>query len=105
MANMDGFKHGINLGGWLSQCNPTKDHYDSFIHAEDMKIIKSWGLDHVRVPIDYNLVQNKDGSFKEEGFGYINNAIKWCKDAGINMVLDLHKTCGYSFDEGEKEED
>lgn len=104
MANMNGFKHGINLGGWLSQCNHTKEHYDSFIHAEDLKVIKSWGLDHVRVPVDYNLVQNKDGSFKEEGFVYIQNAIDWCKAAGINMILDLHKTAGYSFDAGEKEE-
>lgn len=104
MANMNGFKHGINLGGWLSQCNHTKEHYDSFIHAEDLKIIKSWGLDHVRVPVDYNLVQNKDGSFIESGFVYIQNAIDWCKAAGINMILDLHKTAGYSFDSGEKEE-
>ena len=104
MANMNGFKHGINLGGWLSQCNHTKEHYDSFIHAEDLKIIKSWGLDHVRVPVDYNLVQNKDGSFIEAGFVYIQNAIDWCKAAGINMILDLHKTAGYSFDSGEKEE-
>ena len=104
MANMNGFKHGINLGGWLSQCNHTKEHYDSFIHAEDLKIIKSWGLDHVRVPVDYNLVQNKDGSFIEDGFVYIQNAIDWCKAAGINMILDLHKTAGYSFDSGEKEE-
>lgn len=104
MANMNGFKHGINLGGWLSQCNHTKEHYDSFIHAEDLKIIKSWGLDHVRVPVDYNLVQNKDGSFIEAGFVYIQNAIDWCKAAGINMILDLHKTAGYSFDSDEKEE-
>lgn len=104
MANMNGFKHGINLGGWLSQCNHTKEHYDSFIHAEDLKIIKSWGLDHVRVPVDYNLVQNKDGSFIESGFVYIQNAIDWCKAAGINMILDLHKTAGYSFDSDEKEE-
>lgn len=103
MANLNGFKHGINLGGWLSQCRPAKEHYDSFIKEEDIKIIAEWGLDHVRVPVDYNLVQNKDGTFKEEGFVYIQNAIDWCKAAGINMILDLHKTCGYSFDDGEQE--
>lgn len=103
MTNMNGFKHGINLGGWLSQCNHTKEHYDSFIHADDMKVIKDWGLDHIRLPVDYNLVQNKDGTFKEEGFVYIQNAIDWCKAVGLNMILDLHKTAGYSFDDGEKE--
>lgn len=103
MANLNGFMHGINLGGWLSQCKHTTEHYDSFIHADDLKVIKSWGLDHVRVPVDYNLVQNKDGSFKIEGFKYIDNCIAWCKAAGLNMILDLHKTAGYSFDEGEQE--
>lgn len=103
MANMNGFKHGINLGGWLSQCNHTKAHYDSFIHAEDMQVIKNWGLDHVRLPVDYNLVQDKNGNFIESGFTYIQNAIDWAKAAGLNLVLDLHKTAGYSFDDGEKE--
>ena len=101
---MKGFEHGINLGGWLSQCIHTKEHYDSFIHADDLKIIKSWNLDHVRVPVDYNLVQDKNGNFIESGFVYIQNAIDWCKAAGLNMILDLHKTAGYSFDDGEKEE-
>lgn len=103
MANMNGFIHGINIGGWLSQCVHTKEHYDSFIHEDDMKVIKSWGLDHVRLPVDYNLVQDKAGNFKEEGFSYIQNVIDWCKAAGLNMILDLHKTAGYSFDDGEKE--
>lgn len=101
---MKGFEHGVNLGGWLSQCVHTKEHYDSFIKEEDLKIIKSWNLDHVRVPVDYNLVQTKDGQFKEEGFVYIQNAIDWCINAGLNMILDLHKTAGYSFDIDEKEE-
>ena len=100
---MKGFEHGINLGGWLSQCIHTKEHYDSFIHEDDIKTIKNWGLDHVRIPVDYNLVQNKDGSFKEEGFVYIQNAINWCKSNDINIILDLHKTAGYSFDVGENE--
>jgi len=103
MANMNGFKHGINIGGWLSQCNHTKEHYDSFIHEDDFKVIKGWGLDHVRLPIDYNLVQDKNGNFIESGFVYIQNAIDWCKSTGLNIILDLHKTAGYSFDDGEKE--
>ena len=97
---LDGFMHGVNLGGWLSQCKPSKEHYDSFITEGDIKTIKSWGLDHVRLPVDYELVQNKDGSFKEDGFGYIQNAIDWGKKAGLNLILDLHKTAGYSFYEG-----
>ncbi len=101
MSDLKGFKHGINLGGWLSQCDYTKEHCDSFIKESDIKIIKDWGLDHIRLPVDYDLFQNKDGSFIEAGFAYVQSAIDWCKQYGINMILDLHKTVGYSFDEGE----
>lgn len=98
---LEGFMRGINLGGWLSQCNHTEERYSTFIREDDIKTIKSWGLDHVRLPIDYNLVQNDDGSFKDSGFNHIQNAVDWCRNSGLNLILDLHKTAGYGFHEGE----
>ena len=103
MKEFTGFMHGINLGGWLSQCDHTKERYENFIHEEDIARIKSWGLDHIRVPVDYDLVEDPEGNYREEGFGYIQRAIDWCQTYGLNMVLDLHKTFGYSFDSGEQE--
>ncbi|WP_026509058.1 glycoside hydrolase family 5 protein [Butyrivibrio sp. LC3010] len=103
MKQFPGFSHGINLGGWLSQCNHTKERYDNFIKESDIEKIKSWGLDHIRVPVDYDLVEEKDGTYKEDGFAYIQKAIDWTGKYGLNMVLDLHKTFGYSFDNGEQE--
>lgn len=98
MKQLSGYMHGVNLGGWLSQCDNTKERYDTFITKKDFETIKSWGLDHVRIPVDYMLVETEDGQYKEEGFAYIQKAIDWCKELGLNMILDLHKTCGYSFD-------
>ncbi|MCQ2593291.1 MAG: glycoside hydrolase family 5 protein [Treponema sp.] len=103
MKPLEGFMHGVNLGGWLSQCNYEKNHCDSFITEKDIAVIKSWGLDHIRLPVDYNLFQNKDGTFIEDGFDYVQNCIDWCKKNNLNMILDLHKTAGYSFDADEKE--
>lgn len=108
MKIWEGYQNGINLGGWFSQCIHTKEHYDSFITEEDFKKIAgmemfSQKVDHIRLPVDYNLVQNKDGSFIDEGFRYIAVALEWCDRYGLNMVLDLHKTIGYSFDAGEGE--
>lgn len=98
MRVFNGYMKGINLGGWLSQCDHEKTTYDTYIQEDDIKRIASWGLDHVRLPIDYELVQNQEGTFMEEGFVYINRCIEWCKRHGLNMILDLHKTMGYSFD-------
>ena len=56
MKKIIGFNKGINLGGWLSQCLYEKKHYDTFICEADLKTISLWGLDHVRVPIDYEVL-------------------------------------------------
>lgn len=103
MKTFNGYTRGVDLGGWLSQCCHEKAHYDSFIDKSDIEKIASWGLDHVRLPIDYDLVEDRDGSSLEDGYKYIDNAIEWCGEAGLNLVLDLHKTAGYSFDKGEQE--
>lgn len=104
MKEWKGYQHGINLGGWLSQCDHTKERYDNFIGKEDFKIISEWGLDHVRIPIDYELIEDKSGKVLVDGYKYIDNAIDWCHEYGLNMILDLHKTYGFSFDDGEHEE-
>lgn len=103
MKKWKGYERGVNLGGWLSQCPHTREHYDSFIGEKDLEQISSWGADHVRLPIDYNLVETYEGERIEEGFSYIEKAIDWCGRNHLNMILDLHKTAGYSFDSGEKE--
>ncbi|MCQ2504204.1 MAG: glycoside hydrolase family 5 protein [Saccharofermentans sp.] len=103
MTDFTGFKHGVNLGGWLSQCDHTTKRYDEFVTRKDIEVIKGWGLDHVRVPVDYELVEENDGSYKEKGFVYIDNVISWCREYGLNMILDLHRTFGYSFYDGDNE--
>lgn len=99
MKEFKGYVKGVDFGGWLSQCSEyTTEHYQTFITKEDFKTVADWGLDHIRVPVDYMVFQNPDGSFIEEGFGYIQNAIDWCKEYGLKMILDLHKTNGFTFD-------
>ena len=77
MRTLDGFKKGVNLGGWLSQGPLDKEHLDTFITEKDIARIASWGLDHVRLPIDYDNFENEDGSDKEYGYAYIDSCIEW----------------------------
>lgn len=100
MLKSKGFYKGVNLGGWLSQCDYSKERLDNFITESDIEKIASWGLDHVRLPIDYNVLENSDGTYKADGFERIAKAIAWCRKHNLNIVLDLHKTLGYSFDPG-----
>ena len=101
MRVFEGYQKGVNLGGWISQCvSYDKAHFDSFITEDDIKLIASWGLDHVRVPVDYDIIMTDEDVFIEEGFTYIDRCIEWCKAAGLHMILDLHKSKGYMFDTG-----
>lgn len=104
MLKSKGFYKGVNLGGWLSQCDYSKDRLDNFITKQDIAKIATWGVDHVRLPIDYNVLENDTNDYKEAGFARIDKAIEWCQEFHLNLVLDLHKTAGFSFDFGEKED-
>ena len=75
MTIWPGYTRGVNLGGWLSQCPHTRERYESFLGAEDIRRIRDWGLDHIRVPVDYELVEEENGAYREEGFAYIRRAI------------------------------
>lgn len=103
MKTWNGYQRGINLGGWYSQCDHKEETYDNFIKREDLKVIKSWGLDHIRLPIDYELIETDDGKKLDSGFERISNVISWCREEGLNMILDLHKTFGFSFYDGDNE--
>lgn len=100
MNLFEGYQAGVNLGGWISQFYEiNKKHFDTFITEADIKQIASWGMDHVRLPIDYSVIEDDSNPFhyKEEGFSYIDHCIEWCKDNKLNIILDLHRAAGYAF--------
>ncbi len=98
-----GFRKGVNLGGWMSQCDYSQERLDTFITEPDFAQIAAWGFDHVRLPVDFNLFQEKDGSLIEAGFVRLDRAAALAEKYGLKLVLDLHKTQGFSFDAGENE--
>lgn len=103
MNKFSGYKNGVNLGGWLSQCSYEKEHIESFITEADVARIASWGCDHIRLPFDYNIVFTENGSVIESGFEVLERCADWCEKYGLNLILDLHKTIGFSFDKNEQE--
>ncbi|MBI4928359.1 MAG: glycoside hydrolase family 5 protein [Anaerolineae bacterium] len=100
MAFLPGFNVGVNLGGWISQY-PRFDHehFKRFILEPDLQRIAGWGMDHVRLPVDYPVLEDDAAplTYKEDGFAYIDACIEWCRKAGLNVILDLHHAPGFSF--------
>lgn len=90
---------GINLGGYLSQCCHKEAHYDSFIVKSDIEQIAGWGFDHVRIPVDYEVLETEDGAVIERGYERLEKVLDWCKEYGLDVILDLHKAYGYDFND------
>lgn len=93
---------GVNLGGWLSQYRAyDPEHFRRFITAADIRQIADWGMDHIRLPVDYPILEDDSRPFEylESGFEYIENCLNWCAENNLQVVLDLHKAPGYSFAE------
>ena len=106
MKKFEGFQKGVNLGGWISQFDKYSiEHFDTFITEKDIEYIASLGFDHVRVPVDYNVLEDEEGNVKENGFGYLQSCLDWCKKYGLHMLIDLHECYGYSFDPLKKDMD
>ena len=104
MKTLTGYMAGVNLGGWVSQYkgnlarNP-ETHFDTFITEKDIAQIASWGMDHVRLPFDYSLLEwdEAKGEYNDLGFIYMDKCLEWCKKYGLNVVFDMHQAPGYSF--------
>ena len=90
-------KRGINLGGFLSQCEHGKEHYDAFIGEKDIQVIANWGFDHVRLPVDYEVLEDETGKRIEDGYQRLHTIIGWCRAHKLDIILDLHKAPGYDF--------
>lgn len=90
---------GVNLGGWLSQYAAyDHEHFRTFITEADLEQIASWGMDHVRLPVDYPVLEAAPSGLNEAGLAYVDQCLTWCRHYGLNVVLDLHKAPGFSFD-------
>jgi hypothetical protein len=101
MMDKKALQVGINLGGWISQY-PAYDHhhFKTFITAADIRRIADWGMDHVRIPVDYPVLEDDSnpGKYKDSGFDYIDACLDWCQQNGLRAILDLHKAPGFAFD-------
>ena len=106
---------GLNLGGWLMMegyilggrniaerafkkdlaqkqgkqalKDFTRLFRDTFVQEEDFKTISRMGLNCVRLPFNYRLIE-------EGGIGYLKKAVERCKKYGLWCILDMHAAPG-----------
>jgi endoglucanase len=89
-------RHGINLSSWFAQVyDPkgyTKAHFDEWVTADDMALIKSMGFDHVRLSVNPKPMFNSSQpeAIPPEYLGYLDAAVKMGLDHGLSVIIDIH---------------
>jgi endoglucanase len=69
-----------------------KKYRDHYITREDILFIKKLGLNSVRIPFNWRLftVEEYPDLWVGLGFEMLDRVIRWCKEANLWVVLDMH---------------
>jgi endoglucanase len=120
------FIQGINLGNWLNPegymfrfqrtnsgrlideafrelVGPDftnafwKKFKDNYVTREDIRYIKSTGMNSIRLPFHYKLFTDEDFmglASGQDGFARMDSLVSWCRESGLYVILDMHDAPG-----------
>lgn len=89
-------RHGINLSEWFAQVYDTKgytqEHFQDWVTAGDIALIKSMGFDHVRLSVNPEpmMRHNMADQIPPDYLGYLDRAVKMVLDHGLAVIIDMH---------------
>ena len=95
-------RRGINISHWLSQSNRRGEARREFFTEKDVQFLAGLGLDHLRIPIDEEQMWDEEGKQEAEAFELLNNALDWCAQYNLRVIVDLHILRSHHFNEAEK---
>lgn len=64
------------------------------VTAADVATWASWGVNTVRLPMNYHALSSAPGVYVDAGFQAIDQFVGWCKANHIYVILDLHAAPG-----------
>lgn len=70
---------------------------DNYITSDDVRFIASTGANTIRLPFHYKLFTDEDYmglSVNQDGFARVDSVVKWCKESGLYLILDMHDAPG-----------
>ncbi len=89
---------GTNISHWLSQSKKREEERRQWFTKEDVAYLAKTGYDHLRIPVDEEQLWEVDGSRDTEGFELLHQALGWCKDYRLKVIVDLHILRSHHFD-------
>ncbi|KAI0394206.1 glycoside hydrolase family 5 protein [Xylariaceae sp. FL0594] len=77
-----------------------RNHWQNWINADDLKQIKSYGLNTVRIPVGFWLKEdlvNAGEHYPRGGLEYLDYIVGNCTELGLYVIMDLHAGPGSQF--------
>lgn len=74
-----------------------KQFKDNYITRQDIRFLKSTGINSIRLPFHYKLFTDEDYmgmTSGQDGFQRIDSLIDWCRESGLYLILDMHDVPG-----------
>ena len=76
-------------------------YYEHFVTRKDVEMMKSWGVNTIRVPLLASMIQPREGQpaeppfvYDAHNFKFIDNFVDWCEEIGMGVIWDLHGAPG-----------
>ncbi len=76
-------------------------YYSNFITREDVEVMRSWGVNTLRVPLNANMLmplveqpQEAPFRFSEDKFLYLDAFVDWCEELEMGIIWDMHGAPG-----------
>jgi hypothetical protein len=74
---------------------------ENFVTESDIRDMKSWGVNSVRVPLLASMLQPPEGQpvrrpflYSEEGFRFLDSLVSWCGRYRVGVIWDMHGAPG-----------
>jgi endoglucanase len=93
---------GVNIGHWLSQSRRRGQERRAYFTEKDVAYIAGLGYDHIRLPVDEEQLWDEAQNKQEEAFGLLKNAIEWCREHELRVIVDLHILRSHHFNVQER---
>ncbi|KAF4631752.1 hypothetical protein G7Y89_g6378 [Cudoniella acicularis] len=75
-----------------------QNHWNTWITQDDISQMQSYGLNTIRVPVGYwmmeSLVYSNSEHFPQGGFNFLERLCGWASNAGFFIIIDMHGAPG-----------
>jgi len=98
----------VNSARWINEAfcelvgpdftaNFWKSFKDNYVTRADIQLLKSTGVNTLRVPFHYKLFTHEDYmglTHEQDGFQRLDSLVEWCRESQIYLILDMHDAPG-----------